>query len=120
MFWMWQSRAQTADCRVKNTGMAGAALEQEDSTQEYNVGNKSPLDENMEQSMGVEECIRNNKLLLANGKSVNIITNVCQVKDGNQPMPVTKGIIGSENASVLHDSGCSGVVVKKNICEQRA
>ena len=67
----------------------------------------------MEQSIGVEECIRNNKLLLANGKSVNIITNVCQVKDVNHPMPVTKGTIGSENVSVLRNSGCSGVVVKK-------
>ena len=59
---------------MNNTVMAGAALEQEDSTQECSVGNiPSPLDENMEQSMGVEECIRNNKLLLANGKSMNII-----------------------------------------------
>ena len=74
---------------MNSTGMAGAALVQEDSTQECSVGNiLNPLNENMEQSIGVEECIRNNKLLLANGKSVNIITNVCQVKDVNQPMPL--------------------------------
>ena len=102
------------DCRVKTAGMAGAALEQKDSTQERSVGNiLSPLNENMEQSIGVEECIMNNKLLLANGKSVPIITNECQVKDVNQPMPVTKGTIGSENVSVLRASGCSSVVVKK-------
>ena len=101
---------------MKSTGTAGAAEEQEESTQECSVVNiLNPLIKNTEQNIGIEECIRNNKLLLVNRKSVPIITNVCKVKDVNQPMPLTKGIFGSENVSVLRDSGCSGVVVKKKL-----
>ena len=68
MFLMWQSRARVHEWH------AGAA----ESTQECSVGNiPNPLNENVEQNIGVEVCIKNNKLLQANGKSVNIITNVC-------------------------------------------
>ena len=69
------------------------------------------LPQDVNEANRIEECIVDNKLLLANGASVNIVVNVCPQKSTENTMPVLLGRVGNRQVTVLRDTGCSGAVV---------
>ena len=64
----------------------------------------------------MKSCIQNDQLLLACGKKVPLLSNACvePLTGVKSKMPVVKGRIGEKTVDVLRDTGCSGVVVKKD------
>ena len=67
----------------------------------------------------VRACIKD-KLLLASGKKIPIVSNAClKPLSGNRlKMPVVKERVGEKTVDVLRDTGCSGIVVKKNLVSE--
>ena len=65
----------------------------------------------------VKSCIQNDQLLLACGKKVPLLSNACveSLTEVRSKMPVVKGRVGEKTVDVLRDTGCSGVVVKKDL-----
>ena len=65
----------------------------------------------------VKSCIKNDQLLLAFGKKVPLLSNACvePLTGVRSKMPVVKGRVGEENVDILRDTGCSGIVVKKDL-----
>jgi len=53
--------------------------------------------------------------MLACGKSVSVVSSVCVQPLAENRMPVVKGKVGNRSVNVLRDTGCSGVVVKKEL-----
>ena len=53
--------------------------------------------------------------MLACGKSVSVVSSVCVQPLAENRMPVVKGKVGNTSVNVLRDTGCSGVVVKKEL-----
>ena len=68
----------------------------------------------------VRVCIKDDKLLLASGKKIPIVSNAfLEPLSGDRlKMPVVKGRVGEKTVDVLRDTGCSGKVVKKNIVSE--
>ena len=58
--------------------------------------------------------------MLASGKKIPIVSNAClEPLSGNRlKMPVVKGRVGEKTVDVLRDTGCSGIVVKKNLVSE--
>jgi hypothetical protein len=65
-------------------------------------------------------CVSENTVQLQCGHNLPVMSAACKKELGRpyDGMPVTDGYVGSEKVSVLRDSGCSGVVVKKNLVKQ--
>ena len=63
------------------------------------------------------ECIHDDHLLLANGKSLILVMNASQPKFSDDKMPVVKGFVGPHLVTALQDTGCSSVVVKRQFAE---
>ena len=65
----------------------------------------------------VKSCIENDQLLLACGKKVPLLSNACvePLTGVRSKMPVVKGRVGEKTVDVLRDTGCSGVVVKRDL-----
>ena len=65
----------------------------------------------------VKSCIQNDQLLLACGKKVPLLSNACvePLTGVRSKMPVVKGRVGEKTVDVLRDTGCCGVVVKKDL-----
>ena len=65
----------------------------------------------------VKSCIQNDQLLLACGKKVPLLSNACvePLTGVRSKMPVVKGRVGEKTVDVLRDTGCSGVLVKKDL-----
>ena len=65
----------------------------------------------------VKSCIQNDQPLVACGKKVPLLSNACvEPSTGvRSKMPVVKGRVGEKTVNVLRDTGCSGVVVKKDL-----
>ena len=97
------------DCRDRKTKAAVAYTEEENVSNNENVNEVSSrflMDENKRMSdEDISKCIKDNKLHLANGTSVGIITNVCNTTKPKKKMPVVKGLIGNEEVSTLRDTG---------------
>ena len=68
----------------------------------------------------VRACIKDDKLLLASGKKIPIVSNAClePLSGDRLKMPVVKGRVGEKTEAVLRDTGCSGIVVKKNLVSE--
>ena len=68
----------------------------------------------------VRACIKDDRLLLASGKKIPIISNAClePLSDDRLKMPVVKGRVGEKTVDVLRDTDCSGIVVKKNLVSE--
>ena len=49
------------------------------------------------------------------GKSVPVVSSVCVQPLAENRMPVVKGKVGNTSVNVLRDTGCSGIVVKKEL-----
>ena len=68
----------------------------------------------------VRACIKDDKLLLASGKKIPIVSNAClePLSGDRLKMPVVKGRVGEKTVDVLRDTGCSGIVVKKSLVSE--
>ena len=104
------------DSYTKKPGIAGAAVEEEPAMEKCSVAQVLPQDVN--EADRIEECIVVNKLLLANGTSVNIVVNVCQQKSTENTMSVLLGLVGNRQVRVLRDIVYCGVVVKGQFVEK--
>ena len=63
------------------------------------------------------QSVEGDQLKLASGKSLPIV-GVCEQYfsvGSKHNLPVFKGIVGDVTVDTLHDSGCTGVVVKSNL-----
>ena len=67
----------------------------------------------------IEECVKDGQLLLANGNSMTVVSGTCNskrlVSRSHETMPVTQGMIGGRLVETLRDTGCSGIVVRKDL-----
>ena len=65
----------------------------------------------------IQACIEGDQLLLACGKKIPLLKSACvQPLSGERDkMPVVKGKIGDKTVNALRDTGCSGIVVKKEL-----
>ena len=68
----------------------------------------------------LESCIQNNELLLANGTKLPIVKSGGSVTAslGKNKMPVVKGLVGNTAVETLRDTGCSGVVIRKQFVKE--
>ena len=65
----------------------------------------------------VQSYIEGDQLLLACGKNISLLSGACvqPLSGARGKMPVVKGKIGVKTVDVLRDTGCSGIVVKKEL-----
>ena len=65
----------------------------------------------------IQSCIEGDQLLLACGKKIPLLSSACvqPLSGARSKMPVVKGKIGDKTVDVLRDTGCSGIVVKKEL-----
>ena len=65
----------------------------------------------------IESCITGDQLTIGCGKRIPIIKSACTTptigSDGN--MPLVTGSVRDRSVSVLRDTGCSGVVIKRDL-----
>ena len=68
----------------------------------------------------VKACIKDNKLLLACGKKIPLLSSACvePLTGVRSQMPVVKGRVGEKSVDVLRDTGCSGIVVKRDLVSE--
>ena len=68
----------------------------------------------------VKACIKEDKLMLACGKKIPLLRTACvELLTGvRSQMPVVKGRVGEKSVDVLRDTGCSGIVVKKDLVSE--
>ena len=68
----------------------------------------------------VKSCIKDEKLLLACGKKIPLLSSACvePLSGVRSKMPVVKGRVGEKSVDVLRDTGCSGIVVKKDLVSE--
>ena len=68
----------------------------------------------------VKSCIEGDQLLLACGKRIPLLSNACvePLTGARSKMPVVKGRVGEKTVDVLRDTGCSGIVVKKELVSE--
>ena len=68
----------------------------------------------------VKACIKDDKLLLACGKMIPLLSSVCvePLTGVRSQMPVVKGRVGEKCVDVLRDTGCSGIVVKRDLVSE--
>ena len=68
----------------------------------------------------VKSCIQDDQLLLACGKKVPLLSNACvePLTGVRSKMPIVKGRVGEKTVDVLRDTGCSGIVVKKDLVSE--
>ena len=68
----------------------------------------------------VKACIKDDKLLLACGKKIPLLSSACvePLTGVRSKMPVVKGRVGERPVDVLRDTGCSGIVVKKELVSE--
>ena len=65
----------------------------------------------------VKACIKDDQRLLACGKKIPLLSNPCvePLTGVRSKMPVVKGRVGEKPVDILRDTGCSGIVVKKDL-----
>ena len=68
----------------------------------------------------IQSCIEGEQLLLACGKKIPLLSSACvqPLSGARSKMPVVKGKIGDKTVNVLRDTGCSGIVVKKDLVSE--
>ena len=68
----------------------------------------------------VNSCIKDDQLLLACGKKISLLSSACvePLSGVRSKMPVVKGRVGENSVDVLRDTGCSGIVVKKDLVSE--
>ena len=68
----------------------------------------------------VKSCIKDDNLLLACVKKIPLLSSACvePLTGERNKMPVVKGRVGKKPVDVLRDTGCSGIVVKKDLVSE--
>ena len=68
----------------------------------------------------VKSCIKDDNLLLACGKKIPLLSSACvePLTGVRSKMPVVKGRVGEKPVDVLRDTGCSGIVVKRDLVSE--
>ena len=68
----------------------------------------------------VKSCIKDDQLLLACGKKIPLLSSTCvePLTGVRSKMPVVKGRVGEKSVDVLRDTGCCGIVVKRNLVSE--
>ena len=68
----------------------------------------------------IQGCIEGGQLLLACGKKIPLLSSACvqPLSGARSKMPVVKGKVGDKTVDVLRDTGCSGIVVKKELVSE--
>ena len=68
----------------------------------------------------IQACIEGEQLLLACGKKIPLLSSACvqPLSGARTKMPVVKGKIGDKTVDVLRDTGCSGIVIKKELVSE--
>ena len=68
----------------------------------------------------VKSYIKDEKLLLACGKKIPLLSSACvePLSGVRSKMPVVKGRVGEKSVDVLRDTGCSVIVVKKDLVSE--
>jgi len=68
----------------------------------------------------IQACIEGEQLLLACGLEPVGLSSACvqPLSGARSKMPVVKGKIGDKTVDVLRDTGCSGIVVKKELVSE--
>jgi len=74
----------------------------------------------MSHQNGVEECIDDGKLVLANGRRVEFVASACvkPMSSLGSRVLVVKGEVGGKVADTLRDTGCSSVVVREGLVDR--
>ncbi|GFO11814.1 gypsy retrotransposon integrase-like protein 1 [Plakobranchus ocellatus] len=75
----------------------------------------------MEETGDVQSEVEDGMLKLASGKSVPVVTNCAALRDPEKTrslgLPVSKREIGGREVDVMRDTGCEGVVVRKQLVD---
>ena len=68
----------------------------------------------------VKACIKDDKLLLACGKKIPLLSSACvePLTGVRSQMPVVTGRVGQKSVDVLRDTGCSGIVLKRDLVSE--
>ena len=67
----------------------------------------------------VKSCIKDDKLLLACGKKIPLLSSACvEPLTGVRSQMLVKGRVGEKCVDVLRDTGCSGIVVKRDLVSE--
>ena len=68
----------------------------------------------------IQACIEGEQLLLACGKDVPLLSSACvqPLSGARSKMPGVRGKIGDKTVDVLRDTGCSGIVVRKELVSE--
>ena len=68
----------------------------------------------------VKSCIKDDNLLLACGRKIPLLSSACvePLTGVRSKMPVVKGRVGEKPVDVLRDTGCSGIVVKRDLVSE--
>ena len=68
----------------------------------------------------VKSCIKGDQVLLAFGKKIPLLSSVCvePLTAMRSKMLVVKGKGGEKSVTVLRDTGCSGIVVKRDLVSE--
>ena len=54
-------------------------------------------------------------LELKDGRKIGILNGACLDENLNNQMPTSSGMVGNKSVTVLRDTGCSGVIVKREL-----
>ena len=118
-----------SDCRSpnvkKSSQKAASAIVKKGKTEpKKEVSGGCLVDEKIEDEYAsaadIDECIDDGQIMLASGKKVPLVSSACiePMDEHHSNMPVVKGLINGAEVDVLRDTGCSGVVVKKDFVKE--
>ena len=68
----------------------------------------------------VKSCMKGDQLLLDCGKKIPLLSNACvePFTGVRNKMPIVKGRVGERSVDVLRDTGCSGIIVKRDLVSE--
>ena len=97
---------------VKRVGAVVTKWNKSSSSQEGEISGACVVSPQRATRAEIESCIKDGELLLAGGKKIPLVHTACFQPSGSN-MPTVKGKVGNTIVTTLRDTGCSGVVVKK-------
>ncbi|GFO42294.1 hypothetical protein PoB_006879900 [Plakobranchus ocellatus] len=106
------------DSTTKKAGAGVVVKTTEVNTAEVRKPAEGPT---MEVTDDLQSEVEGRMLKLASGKSVPVMTNCAALRDPEKTrslgLPVLKGEIGGREVDVMRDTGCEGVVVRKQLVD---
>ncbi|GFO41258.1 Zinc finger protein [Plakobranchus ocellatus] len=106
------------DSTMKKAGAGVVVKTTEVNTAEVRKPVESPT---MEMTDDLQSEVEGGMLKLASGKSLPVMTNCAALRDPEKTrslgLPVLKGEIGGREVDMMRDTGCEGVVVRKQLLD---